>query len=320
MHIKKYNEYSSINEEFIGKLIKGALSGLSKIFTDPFKDLVSDVKSTYKEDKPSSIKDIILSNFNQAIDGVQKELLKTKDETVVTGLMTQLISSLTELSNGLGTDFTTAIGKDKVNGPLAVAKAIIVGFPDIKWDGIVGLLSGKQNYKFSKINYDKAIASQKDLESKKKTANTFLENLQKDIVTVIDRELSDDELTKIFNDNATKVKSDYKIGDVVKYKMDGYDVNKKEEEQKNLIGIGKIIIINGNTISIDTGKSKFDKPLSSIIGKNEGGQNAKDVANSLGKIKGDEEKMGDVATYSDFIQNPVNKDKIDQINKIIKGE
>ena len=49
------------------------------------------------------------------------------------------------------------------------------------------------------------------------------------------------------------------------------------------------------------------------------GENAKKVADSLGKIKADEEKMGKVATFADFIQNDANKDKLAEIEKILTG-
>jgi hypothetical protein len=44
MKINKFNEYKPINEEFIGGLIKGSLSKLFSVFTQPFKDLSSDFK------------------------------------------------------------------------------------------------------------------------------------------------------------------------------------------------------------------------------------------------------------------------------------
>ena len=57
------------------------------------------------------------------------------------------------------------------------------------------------------------------------------------------------------------------------------------------------------------------------MGKSEvvAGENAKKAADALGKIKADEEKMGKVATYAEFIQNDANKDKIGEIEKIIGG-
>jgi hypothetical protein len=39
----------------------------------------------------------------------------------------------------------------------------------------------------------------------------------------------------------------------------------------------------------------------------------------LGKIKQDEEKMGKVATFAEFIQDDANKDKLAEIEKIITG-
>ena len=78
MKVVKFSEYSKINEEFIGGLIKGALGKLFGLFNDAFKDLGSDFKSMFKEDDPSSIKDIIMKNVDQAIDGSQKEINNLK--------------------------------------------------------------------------------------------------------------------------------------------------------------------------------------------------------------------------------------------------
>lgn len=111
MEIKKYQEL--INEEFIGSIIKGSLSNLFKSFSAPFKDLSTDIKNMFKENNPNSIKEIIISNFTQAIENAKKEIPKISDEAALTDLFPKIINSLTSLANGLDKDVITALGNQK---------------------------------------------------------------------------------------------------------------------------------------------------------------------------------------------------------------
>jgi len=80
MQVEKFSEYSKINEEFIGGLIKGALGKLFNLFSNAFKDLGADFKAIFKEDDPSTIKDIVIKNVDQAVDGGQKEIANLKSD------------------------------------------------------------------------------------------------------------------------------------------------------------------------------------------------------------------------------------------------
>jgi hypothetical protein len=48
-------------------------------------------------------------------------------------------------------------------------------------------------------------------------------------------------------------------------------------------------------------------------------EDAKKTSELLGKIKDDPIKMKQILNYTEFIQDPNNKDKIDEIEKIITG-
>ena len=107
-------------------------------------------------------------------------------------------------------------------------------------------------------------------------------------------------------------------------KKEEYDEKKKPEEQKEVVGVKKIEKIEGDKIFFkaqdgeDIIKTKLE-----IMGKSEGGvagENAKKAQEALGKIKQDEEKMGKVATFAEFIQNDANKDKIAEIEKLMGTE
>ena len=95
------------------------------------------------------------------------------------------------------------------------------------------------------------------------------------------------------------------------------------EEQADIVGVKKIERLDGDKIVFKSKEGEdIIKTNLEIIGKAEveqGGENAKKVADSLGKIKADEEKMGKVATFAEFIQNDANKDKIAEIEKILTG-
>lgn len=350
-YIKGYQSFNKVNEEFIFSAIKGALGKVMQAFSNTFKDFANDFKKEFKPDDPNSIKNIILTNFNQAIDGAQKMLGgKEVDENGVNSLMNTMIDSLVALANGLDKDVDTALGKDKSAGAKAIAKAILLGSKEAQWPGIVGLLdpakglSGiKTNYKYSKAAYETALtnagkAGGDSLKARKDAATKFLDNMQKDIVNQLNKEFSEEEVKKIYDDIMKKSGqgSEYKEGDTVVYKRDKFDQTKwdaltdddkkkpNEGKMKDLqvdsIGIKKISKIEGDKVSFEG--ADFTKTIGDVLMKVEGVEieDAKKAAESLGKIKNDPEKMKKVATFSDFLQDEKNKDKIAEIEKIMSGE
>jgi hypothetical protein len=94
----------------------------------------------------------------------------------------------------------------------------------------------------------------------------------------------------------------------------------KEITDNEQIGTKKISKIEGDKISFEG--ADFTKMIDDILMKVEvvAGDESKKTADTLSKIKGDEEKMKQVNTYAEFIQKPENKDKIEQVNKILSGE
>lgn len=335
-NINKYNEFR-VNEEFIGKLIgslKGGLLKLFQSFAEPFKDLGNDVKNSFndpkfKEDPTNGIKNMLLTNINQSIDGIKKSLPNIKDEGELNSIMDNLIKELTELGNGLDSDFDKVLANNSL-APKTLAKAIILGDKDTKWPGLVGAFTDP-NFKFNKTNFETTLATAakgkagaESVALKIKAASTFFDNFKKEFSNYMNKEFNVEEMKKVY-DNAKSAGGnpniEYKEGDTVKYKMDGYDEGKKPEEQRNKVGVKKIEKIEGNDVIFkDKDGKEFKKPLESIIGKENIGDNAKEVAEVLGKIKTDEDKMGKVAKYAEFIEDPNNKAKVDEIEKMISGE
>lgn len=337
MKVVKFSEYSKINEEFIGSLIKGALGKLFSLFNDAFKDLGSDFKSMFKEDDPSSIKDVIMKNVDQAVDASQKEINNLKSDGDILGIMDNMVIKLTELANGMAKDVEGALGKEKAKPVESLAKVILLGSKEADFVGIVGaldpaagILKKDINFRYSKKNYVAEVNKGKDIVAKKALATKFFDGFQKEIKNELEKNLTDEEIKTMYGKLTGGAQGgDYKEGDSVIYLLKGktkenYDEKKKPEEQKDVVGVKKIEKIDGDKITFldKDGKPTIIKTKLEIISKSEdipAGENSKKVADSLGKIKADEEKMGKVATYAEFIQNDANKDKIAEIEKILTG-
>ena len=120
-----------------------------------------------------------------------------------------------------------------------------------------------------------------DIKKKQDYANKFFDDFQKDITAQLDRELSDEELKKIYNDSVKKgggVVSEYdyeKLLDFknrkveVKYKLKGYDNTKKPEDQPNQVGKKTIEDVDKEReIVLFIGKNnlKIEKKYSDILG------------------------------------------------------
>jgi hypothetical protein len=340
MKIAKYAEYTKTNEEFVLGAIKGALGKLFNFFANAFKDLQSDFKKDFKEDDPSTIKDIIMKNIDQAIDGAQKEINNIQDSAKMGEILPNMVTSLVELGNGIGKDIVTALGAESAKPVEIIAKGIILGSKELNFPGIVGMIDPNKSvqgapkdtsFPFSVTKFAELTkidqSKPKDINVLKKEVSTFFDNFQKQIKTSIDK-LTDEKVKELFD----KIKGggsteEYKVGDTVIYllkdkKKEEYDPKKKPDEQKDVVGIKKIEKIEGDKVFFKSQDGKdIIKTKVEIMGKSEGqtGENAKKAAENLGKIKGDEEKMGDVATFAEFIQNDANKGKTEEIKKIMSG-
>ena len=309
MEIKKFNEYEPINEEFIGGLIKGALGKLAGLFSAPFKDLANDFKKMFKEDDPNSLKSVVMTNVNQAIDGAQKEINNLQDETAVIGVMDNMVNTLIQLGQNVGKDIETAFGKDKAQ-PI-------------------------------KKNYIDQVNKAKDIKTKKSVANKFFDDLQKNLQAELDKDFTEEEIKKAWDDAKKKTGQDggemtydklkelfdkktpviYLLKDK---KKEEYDDKKKPGEQANIVGVKPIDSLNDqnkpdSVVFLDKdGKPTIKKSYAEIIGPGEAaGDNAKKAAEVLGKIKQDEEKMAKVVKFAEFMQDDKNKDKVTEIEKMM---
>lgn len=346
-YIKTYKSHKShevINEEFVGKLVKGALGKLFQTFSTPFKDLVDDIKKSFKEGDPNSIKGIVMSNLNQAIDSAQKGLRDKNIANVsdVIGIMEKFKTILTQLAEGIGKDFGSAIGdKGKASAASEVAKSILIGSKEAGWKGIYGLLADP-NYKFGSTKYTEAINNAvkgkddaQQLKIAQDTSFKFFDSFQKDMLTQLDKELTEEEMKKIYDDaigkgggqiatmNYEKLKELFDKKVKVMYKMNGFDNGKNPEEQKDRIGIKTIDTLDdqGNVGFKSEDGTDFKKKYEDILGAAPQDQDktAAEITNNLKNIKNDKDKLKAVKNYTDFLQN-AQKDKIAEVDALIRPE
>ena len=339
-YIKSYQSYKDqkINEEFVGKLIKGSLGKLFQAFSAPFKDLVNDIKKSFKEDDPNSIKGIVMTNLNQAIDSAQK-MIRDKsitNKSDVSNIMNTLITTLTDLANNIGKDFSSAIpDKLKASAASEIAKAILIGSEEAGWKGIIGYLNDK-NYKYSKPKYEQSVNAVQNPDELKKAQNvafTFLDNFQKDISNQLNTGMSEEEMKKIYNESVERgggaAKFDFdKLEEFrnkkikVKYKMKGYDNNKAPQLQANKIGeklIEEIDKSKESLIFIGKNNERIEKNFSDILGPVEGQEKKpnnlnQDVTNNLKELSKDPKNIEVIKKVTDAIKSDPNIiSKIDEI-------
>jgi len=359
MEVKKFSDFKeeSLNEEFIMPIIKGALGKLANLFAGPFKNLIGDIKNMFNPDDPTSIKNIIMTKFNQAVDAAQKGIPSVSNANDLVDIVNKITDELTAFSLGLNKDVEGALGKQKAPKFDKVAQAVLLGNKEADWAGIIGLLNpdkaakalkdlgqpaGRRvdKWKYSDVMYKDALAEAAkansaggtgaQLKAQVAASIKFIDAMQKEVKTMLDKELSNEEIEKIYNQGGPQ----YKVGDMVTYLLqdkkpewDKLDDNAKKnltaEPAKSLVGTGKIENIEGNEYSIVYGDNKRTKKAANeIVGKSGGGeesQSSTKLHTILGDMKGDEEKMSAILKFSEFVKDPNNKTKAEDLIKQIPG-
>ena len=338
-YIKKYSDYRLVNEEFVGNLITGSLSKIFQAFSSPFKNLSNEIKNSFKSDNPNSIKNIVMGEINKGIDSMQKVMRDRSTDP--SGIMDQFINKLTELSKGLDKDFDNAIDKKEDSaGAKQIAKSILIGNKEANWKGIVGILLD-QNYKYSKQKYGESIAKAganksgvDSINAKQEVAIKFFDDLQKDLESQLLKELTEEEMTKIYDETVQKlggsipkynyeqIKEFFDKKTKVMYKMDGYNDKVDQKDQKDKIGVKLISNVDdqGNVTFKDDNGNDFKKKYIDILGPVVNNQDvANDITVNLKKLKPDKNKLNVVKDFTNFLSSAPN-DKIEQIKKIINPD
>lgn len=136
---------------------------------------------------------------------------------------------------------------------------------------------------------------------------------------------------------------EYVVGDNVVYKRKDFDEERWNELtpedkkttdsgrmkvmiDKGMIDVKPINKIDNDTITfLDKDNNPFDKNINDILLKVEVDKanpvdKQKELSTSLNDIKQDPIKIDKVLSYANFVKDDANKDKLDEIDKIIKGE
>ena len=114
---------------------------------------------------------------------------------------------------------------------------------------------------------------------------------------------------------------DYKTGDVVTYKRDGFKEGIDAKQQPKYTASNPIIRIEGDKyIFKDKNNAEFTKTKDQIIGKTEGNDANEapvvdDLKKKLGELKNNKDAMTTINKFVDYIKTPENKAKIDAMMK-----
>lgn len=327
-HIKKYSDFDKVNEELLGGVLnflkgmwKKAISEIEKIGNDvnSIKEYV--VNNTLNPKDDTSPLNKIIKDFS---------ILKTANDQACMDLIVNLLDPAT---GALGKQGIGLLFNDKsLQGDKLKVKRVSIEYivsesrnktiSDIKYQTD----ATKRNVKLTDKTYlpdlKKILLNAKQDESKKKVdtlnwVNSIIDKLKNNV-----KSLREDDIKEALNKNGVKSEGDYKIGDLVQYKMNGYNDTLKSEDQKDKIGEKKITKIDGDMITfLDKDGKEFNKDRKDIIGKAsiDDGSNdsAKEAAVELGKIKNDKEKMSKVSNFAKFLNDPKNANKLPEIEKII---
>lgn len=335
MRIKRYSEIEPVNEEILGKIVNffknmwnKAIEELEKLGNDPndVKDYI--LKNTLNTKDDTNVFSKLLTDFGKLPGANDQACLD-----LVSNMLDQESGSLGK--QGIGVMFSDK----KLQGEDMKAKRRMMEFvinsardktiADIKFQ----VDPKKRNPdNLDDVNHlpdlKKALKAATD-ESKKKEATLNFVNT-KLIPGLINnvKAVREEDIKKTLEKEGIELPADFEVKDIVKYKTKKYDPNKDEDDQpEGGVAQGEVRKIDGENITIFNSKlnAEIKKTKTDIIGKAESGEeqkgeNAKKAAEQLGKIKGDEDKMGQVAKFAEFIQNDANKDKIAEIQKILGGE
>lgn len=283
-YIKKYDKFkdSSVNEEFIGAMLK-ALGGLIK---KAFQNLRDSWKKWNTEDEAkkgiSSQLDIIAKNCTDSINKAENkaaiEEAKTAFNNEINALTQQLLKDLQAIKE--------EAGEGKKDILLAVAASISKLSNLInaaKTGNIAKQIATFQTQKDLANDEKKLIAKQKPLEIQ--IINNSIAEIKKIFTDPVKFKQIMDEYKEANKIENSKPSEEYKVGDSVIYKRDKFeeedwskitDEDKKKPNEgpmKELqdgekIGIKKIKEIKGEDVTFED--ADFTKKLSDLLGKVEG--------------------------------------------------
>ena len=337
MKVKRYSEIEPVNEEIIGKIVNFFKNMWNKAITELEK---------IKND-PNGVKDYVLNNTLNLKDDTNVFSQLLKDFTALPGANDQacldLVSNMIDKETGsLGKQGIGVLLSDKklqgedIKGKRRMLEFII----NTARDKVITELKFQTDPKKRTVGVDdathlpdlkKVLKAAGEDEKKKKDATLNFVNttlITKLINNV--KAIKEEDVKNTLQKEGIETAPDFEVKDIVKYKTKKFDPTKDEDDQpEGGVAEGEVRKIEGNNVTIFNKKlnAEIKKTTEDIIGKvtaeeqkAEEGENAKKAAETLGKIKTDEEKMDKVTKFAEFIQDEKNKDKVAEIEKILSGE
>lgn len=351
--IYKFNQ-QPIKEEFIGALVN--------FFKGLWKKMAAEIAKL--DNDPNKIKDYIINNtlnsdFKNSVfanEFAKFKQNKTPNDQVVFDFINEILNKDTGVlgKQGIGNLFNDpSLKGDKMKGKRIAFEYIINTARNyitkkIKYDQKKNI--ERKNNKFVDTNYLVGLKQvmpdpQKLVMDKISTwiktnvfidMQNFVKSIREDDIKAAMAKggITAETGGEIFSSYGWKTWEEGKDKQVY-YQRDGWDENKKAEEQGNLMAVGKITNVindpnaaNQLTIFNDNIKKEISKRFDQIVSKEIGDEvsaikvaggsgDEQKLKDSLGKLKAEPAKIGKVLSYTTFIQDPANADKVNQIDNII---
>ena len=322
MEVKKYSEFDFVNEEFLGKLVNFFKNMWRETIPNDVKDYI--LKNTLNVESKRNIFSQILSDF--------KKLEGSNDKVCF-----DLISNILDKENGtLGKQGIGILFSDKkLQGDDMKAKRRMMEYiiassrdktsQDIKFQ----IDPKKRNTNLDDQNYlpdlKKLLKDSKDDIKKKESTIKFVESVLIPKLIQNVKAIREEDIRKVLEKEGIEIPADFEVKDIVKYKTKKYNNAHDEDDQiDGAVAQGEVRKIEGDTVTIFNKNlnAEIKKTKEDIIGKSldEIGDNVKKAQEILGKMKSDDEKMDKVVKFAEFIQNDENKNKLEEIDKILSGK
>jgi hypothetical protein len=348
--IYKFNE-QPIKEEFIGALVnffkglwKKMAAEIAKLENDPNKIKEYIINNTLNSDSKNSVFTNQFAKFKQN---------KTLNDQVVFDFINEILNKDTGVlgKQGIGNLFNdSSLKGDKMKGKRIAFEYIINTARNyitkkIKYDQKKNI--ERKNNKFVDTNYlgglKQVMPDPQKLDMNKISTwiktnvfidmQNFVKSIREDDIKAAMAKggITAEASGEVFTSYGWKSWDEAKDKQVY-YKRDGWDENKKAEEQGNLMAVGKVTNINNAggelTVYNDNIKKEIAKKFDQIVSKEIGDKvsaikiagasgDEQKLKDSLSKLKAEPAKIGKVLSYTNFIQDPANADKAAQIDNII---
>jgi hypothetical protein len=327
MQILKFSQTINeepINEELIGNLVN--------FFKGLWKKLSAELEKI--DNDPNNIKEFVANQIlnptsNNSIFKNQLAKFranKTLNDQAIFDFMAEIFDKNTGVlgTQGIGNLFNTpALKGDKMKGKRLSVEYIINTSRDymikkLKFDQKKDNSTIRKRGKFVDTNWlgplKAQIADPNKIDVNKVVTwitNNIFVDMQKYAMS-----LREDDIREAVKRGGGSFGEIYKVGDIVTYKRDGFDENKKSELQPDKVGKLPIVRIEDDFYIFKGNDGEFKKKAEDIIGKVEGGENSnQELKDKMTNIANDKDKMTTVSKFVDFLNNPENKAKIDDLLK-----